>query len=360
MTNRVRRLPGVARARLSAAGAAAVSAAMIAAPSHALTILPHYDLSITSLSNAAGVEAAFNTVVQDYAKSFANPVTVNVNVSWGKVAGQALPSNAVGASSDSLYGYFSYAQVANDLKTFASRNAGDTALATAVKSLPATAPAGPANYVIASAEARALGLVAANSTVVDGSIGFAGSTSGYDFNPLDGVNAGTYDFEAVAAHELAEVMGRISGIDSTTPAWRTPFDLFRYKSPGVLSSGYNDAAYFSINGGATNLRSFNNSSAGGDRGDWLTASSFLDVDNAFISTGRAYTLSASDLTSLDVLGWGGANLGDWSANYPNQTAFSLISEAVPEPAQWVLMIVGVSLTGVSLRSRRRRPQPVRA
>src|SRR5436853_266296 len=79
------------------------------------------------------------------------------------------------------------------------------ALATAVKSLPATAPAGPTRYVIPSSEAKALGLISPTQGSTDGSIGFAGSSLGYDYNPADGVTAGTYDFDAVAAHELAEV-----------------------------------------------------------------------------------------------------------------------------------------------------------
>jgi hypothetical protein len=339
---------------------AAALAAVSAAPSHALTILPHYDASITGLSNAANVEAAFNAVARDYATSFNNPAIVNVNVSWGSVAGQALPSNAVGASVDNLYGYFSYGQVRNDLTSFSARNPSDSALATAVRSLPKSTPAGPSQYVVPSAEAKALGLISPTQGSLDGSIGFAGSTSGYDFNPADGVAAGAYDFEAVAAHEMAEVLGRIGGISSPSPAWRTPFDLYRYRAPGVLDAGYNDSAYFSINGGVTDLKDFNASSLGGDRSDWATLTSVYDVSNAFIAKGHSYNLSAVDLTALDVLGWGGSNLGDTAAGTPGRTAFSLIS-AAPEPQQWMLLILGFGLTGATLRRRRTlRPKAIPA
>jgi len=354
-------MPKISRRRACAAfavpsaGALALSLGLAAAgPSQALTIVPLYDTSVTSLANAVAVQSAFNLVARDYATSFSNPATVYVNVSWGSVAGQALPSTAVGASVDSLYGYFSYGQVRNDLAGFSAANPSDTALATAMKSMSTTAPAGPSRWVIPSAEAKALGLISPTKTGADGSIGFAGSTSGYDFNPTDGVTAGTYDFEAVAAHELAEVLGRISGIDSATPAWRTPFDLYRYTRAGSVSYGYNDTAYFSIDGGVTDLRDFNNSSVGGDRGDWLSTPAFFDVSNAFIATGRSYALTAVDLTALDVLGWGGKNLGGAGVSNPNGTAFSLISEdAVPEPAAWTLLIAGFGLTGATLRHRRR-------
>jgi len=358
MPIRLRHRSPMSRARLFACVVAFAPAA-IALPSHALTILAHYDASVTSLSNAPAVEAAFNSVAADYARSFANPATINVNVSWGSVAGSALPSTAVGASVDNLYGYFSYSQVKGYLSSFSGANPADTALATAMKSLPATTPAGPSRYLIPSSEAKVLGLISPTSGGVDGSIGFAGSSLGYDFNPADGIGASAYDFEAVAAHELAEVLGRIGGISSTSPTWRTPLDLFRYSAPGVLDYGYNDAAYFSINGGVTSLKAFNNVGSG-DRTDW--ASGAYDVSNAFIAKGHAYNLTAADLTALDVLGYGGSNLGDTAAAYPTKTAFALVNPyAVPEPMQWTLMIVGFGFTGAALRRRRGLTvRPVRA
>src|SRR5476649_1083746 len=83
----------------------------MAAPAAALTIVPTFDSSFTGLSNAAAVEAAFNAVARNYDSAFANPVNINIKVSWGAVAGQALPASAIGASSDNLYGYFTYAQI---------------------------------------------------------------------------------------------------------------------------------------------------------------------------------------------------------------------------------------------------------
>ncbi|HZZ66645.1 MAG TPA: NF038122 family metalloprotease [Phenylobacterium sp.] len=335
------------------AGAATIS---ISAPAAALTIIPKFDASITALSNAGAVEAAFNTVAADYDSVFSNAVNINVDVSWGSVAGKALPGGAIGASSDNLYGYFTLAQIKSDLAASSARNPADTALATAVKSIPATIATGPSKFVLPSAEAKALGLVSGASTSIDGYIGFGGTTSGYSFNPLS-VAAGTYDFEAVAAHELAEVLGRMGGVDSTSPAWRSPFDLFRYSAPGVLDAGYNDAAYFSVNGGVTDLKAFNNSPSGGDRSDWLVKSGVHDVQDAFQNQGSRYTLSNVDLTALDVLGWGGGNAGDASLGNPTGQAFGLVlgPDAVPEPASWALLILGFFGLGSTLRSG--APQP---
>src|SRR4051794_13138534 len=156
--------------------AVALLAVGMAQPASALVINPVYDSSITSLANASTVEAAFNTVAQDYASQFTNSAQINVKVSWGSVGGYTLPSGAVGASTSSLYGYFTYGQVKSYLTSASLSNPSDTALARAVANLSLTAPAGVSQYVIPSSEAKVLGLISPTQSAIDGSIGFAGST----------------------------------------------------------------------------------------------------------------------------------------------------------------------------------------
>jgi len=338
---------------------AAVSSLAWTGVAHAVVIHPVYDSSITSLSNAAQIEAAFNAVAKDYASSLAAPVTVNVGVSWGSVGGQSLPSSAVGASIDSLYGYFTYSQVKGFLTSSSTGNPTNTALATALNYLPSTAPSGVSRYLVASSEAKALGLISGSQSSLDGSIGFAGSASSYAFSP-GSVTSGKYDFSAVAAHELDEVLGRISGVDSQG-SYRTPFDLFRYSAPGTLSYSYNSPSYFSIDGGKTALGRFNYSTSGGDRGDWATTSTTSDVQDAFISPGQRKNLLAVDFTVLDALGWGGSNLGNTATGTPGKIAFNLIRdpEAVPEPESWLTMVAGFALMGLCLRRRAKPLGPAR-
>ena len=333
-----------------------LAATALAGPAQAMTIRPVYDSSITGLANAAAIETAFNTVANDYAKSFSSPLTINVGVSWGKVGSSVLPASAVGASIDNLYGYFSYAQVKSFLTNASTSNPTDIALATAIRYLPTATPSGVSSYVIPSSEAKALGLISASQSSLDGSIGFAGSPSGYTFSPTNGVAAGTYDFQAVAAHELDEVLGRISGLSSATPSWRSVYDLFRYSAPGVLGFSYNAPAYFSIDGGKTSLGAYNYSASGGDRGDWSNSATPGDIQDAFVSTGQRLNLTARDLTGLDVLGYGGSNIGGTMVGSPGAVAFNLIdagSGAVPEPTLWGLMIAGFGLVGARLRRGRR-------
>ena len=98
---------------------------------------------------------------------------------------------------------------------------------------------------------------------------------------------------------------------SASPLYATPLYLFRYASPGHTTFAYSCAAhsppltscsYASIDGGVTNLGALNNSTSGGDRGDWAKTST-TDVQDAFISRGQLLTLSPSDMTLLDALGW---------------------------------------------------------
>src|SRR5262249_15231228 len=159
----------------------------------------------------------------------------------------------------------------------------------AAASLPASNPAGGANYLVPTAEAKALGLMGA-STSLDGSIGFSSIPGIFDYNNADGVSAGQYDFYGVVAHELSEVMGRLILGGSSFP----PFSLFDYSAAGVRDMSGAQPGYFSINGGQTNLDSFN-SVAGGDLGDWASSAgndSFL----AFAKSGVVLPVSQADLT----------------------------------------------------------------
>jgi hypothetical protein len=334
------------------ARAALMAAAILggAGSAHALTIKPLFDSSITSLTNAAQVESDFNTVAQFYDNALTSPVTVYVGVSWGKVQGRAMGPGALGSSVDNLYGFFNYGQVKSYL-TAASGKSGNTALAKAVKSLPASDPAGVNQYAIPYAEAKALGVIPGTQLGYDGYVGFSQSAS-FDFNPSDGIAAGSYDFETVVAHELDEVLGRITGLTSASPTFRTPMDLYRYGAPGQLGFGYKAPAYFSIDGGVTKMGDFSYNS--GDRSDWLTSTTGVgDIQAANATKGVLGAITAADLTLLDALGWGGSNAGDTNISTPTLKVRSFQSGDVPEPESWVMLMLGFGTLGAGLRARRR-------
>jgi hypothetical protein len=79
------------------------------------------------------------------------------------------------------------------------------------------------------------------------------------------------------------------------------------------------SAYFSINGGVTDLANFNENSLG-DYGDW-TGSPSPNVQDAFASTSSPIlTTSSVEVEALDVLG------------------YTLSSSATPEPGTGLLLV----------------------
>jgi hypothetical protein len=158
-------------------------------------------------------------------------------------------------------------------------------------------------------------------------------------------NTSFYDLQAVASHEIDEALG-IGGAGSfiganfgtgnplnypTGPVGS--MDLFRYSGNGVRSytTSTSATAYFSINGGATNLTNFNQAGGGSDYGDWkggLTP----QVQDAFGTPGVDINLGVNELTALDVVGY-------------NLTA------PVPEPGSGTLLLGGLIVVGIILRYR---------
>jgi hypothetical protein len=254
-----------------------------------------WDTSVNSAPSGfvAGVEAA----VQYLESQFADPVTINLHVGYGEVNGTALGGSYIGQSWSNLIS-LSYTQLVSALKTDAKTNAD----VTAVTSLPTTSPIN-GTYWTTYAEAKALGLLPATSSSVDGYVGFS-STASFTYNDSNGVAAGTYDFNGIVLHEITEVMGRMmltgGTIGSTTNSYY-PLDLFHYSSPGVRDFVQSTPGYFSIDGGNTDLGAFNTAS-GFDPGDWASSVK-NDAFDAFLTSGVVNSVSNADLTELDVLGW---------------------------------------------------------
>jgi hypothetical protein len=242
-----------------------------------------YDSSVASAP--AAFKTAINYVINYFDTLFINPVTININVGWGEVNGQPL-SGALGQSFSNLAST-TYTQITNALVDNS-----------AAANLPASDPTNGGPFWIPIADAKALGFPSANSTGIDGSVGFDSAPGIFTFDPNNRAVPGQYDFIGVAFHEISEVMGRIAGLGSFG---YSTMDLFRYSAPGTRQLQGGQPAYFSIDGGKTNLDNFNTSS-GGDYGDGANSAG-NDAFRAFSSSGVLNAVTSADVALLEAIGW---------------------------------------------------------
>jgi hypothetical protein len=320
-------------------GMAVLGMLLGAAPSsRALTFNLTYDSSTTGAP--AGFFTAFQYAIDFYQTNFTDPVTINLQVGWGKINGVNLNPGNLGQSSTFQPAGKTYAQIKAAL-TADAKSADD---AKAVAHLPAADPTGGATFVMSNAEAKALGLLAANATGLDGYVGF-NSTASFTFDPANRAVSGKYDFIGLAHHEITEIMGRYGlGQNGASSGQYSPIDLFRYLSAGNLDLAPANGAYFSIDGGTTVINRFNGT-GGGDLSDWAGAT--FDPYNASLASGRKLDDSAGDITEMDVIGWDRAvpppalkvtrtgvssiNL-TWSSQ---STKFAIVTNSVLTTTNWV-------------------------
>ncbi len=143
--------------------------------------------------------SAWNYAAGVIQSQYSDPITINITFAAG---------GGLGSSNTNLQ----FIGGADDYATMKAALIADATTAndaTANANLPAVDPTGGNRFFIASfAEAKALGLRAANDGATDGTITL-GTGNTYTFDPNNRAVAGAYDFIGVAEHEISEVMGRI-------------------------------------------------------------------------------------------------------------------------------------------------------
>jgi hypothetical protein len=297
-----------------------------------LIINVSYDSSVNGAPS--GFTTAFAAAVQFLENTYVNPITVNIDVGFGEIGPDNTPlgSNALGES-NTYFNNYTYSDVRSAL-------VADTTSADQVSaghSLPAADPTGTNNYWMATAEAKALGLMGP-SGAVDGYIGFSSSLP-FTYNDSNGVASGTYDFNGVALHELTEVLGRelFVGNDGIGSNSYTPLDLFHYSSNGMRDFSGTTAGYFSPDGGASHLDSFN-TNPNGDFGDWASSAG-NDAVLAFSNSGVVNKFSPADMREMNVLGYDeppvlSAFVGDFDGDTKSDIVW--LNDFTNTPTMWLM------------------------
>ncbi|NNM83493.1 MAG: hypothetical protein HKL98_12960, partial [Burkholderiales bacterium] len=127
--------------------------------SNALTINATFDSNWLASAPPAAT-AAVNLVTGMFGSLFSNPGTVNITFGWGDVNGQALPTTALGATSNVFVNGSLYplSTVSNLLNAYSSSHPSNAVMASVVQNLPAsvTNPGGQALFAISQAQYTAL------------------------------------------------------------------------------------------------------------------------------------------------------------------------------------------------------------
>ncbi len=254
----------------------------------------HINLIWDSSTNSApsGFKAQVQQAADIIQSMFTNNITANITVGWGEIGGQLITPGAA----EALGGPYEYALTYAQLKTDLTRSATSADDSTSIAHMPLADPyAGSgADWLISTAQAKLFGVFSSTDPATDGEIGFG---TGW-----------TSDWVGGALHELTHALGRIQGAS---------LDLFRYSSAGHFQFVPGRAAYFSIDGGATDLANFGVSS---DPGDWRNYDTLTPHD-PFDEIISSDTWTALDSKVMDVLGFTLAGQGQ--PGLPDLTASSL-------------------------------------
>ena len=266
-----------------------------------MNLLVSFDQSAASLP--ASFVAAVNYVVSYFDSLFTNNVTVTIDLGYGEIEGRALEPGALGESNAS-FNSISYQQALSALEATGQSTSQSAAFST----LSSTSPFNSGTLWLTTAQEKAIGLLPSNASGIDGYIGISNTapfSDSADASPAQN----QYYLIGVLEHEFTEVMGRISylgGHLGGTNSYGT-MDLFRFAAPGQRDLSTGGPAYFSIDGGNTHLGTWN-TNPNGDLGDWATGTA-ADAFLAFSPTGQINSMTATDLSLMNVIGWNTSELG---------------------------------------------------
>lgn len=278
-------------------GRSTLSATPAAPRASGLSIVPTFDASITKSKNAAAIMATINAAITELTSNYSDPITVNVvfkNIKTG--LGQ----------SETSYTEVSFVDLLTAMKSHA--NTADDAIALSKIPTQTNNPVnGDPNISLTTANARTLGFSAAPAAgEPDSTVSL--NVDLMNISPTD-TDPKKYSMRETVLHELTEVLGSSSALQSGTTGPISPVDLFRYNAVGARSYTVdaNATSYFSIDG-VTTLAQFNQDKSG-DFGDYYSVNGGQtpQIQDAFGTPGVSDVKLGTELIELDVIGYARAS-----------------------------------------------------
>jgi hypothetical protein len=262
----------------------------------AFVITPHFTTNFTTDfgANAAAAEAAWSAAANVFTSNFTDNIHVNITV-------DAVNGTSVFGQSNTFLNSFSYANLYAHVVADAKTPDDATAIGLGGSVTAADPTGGNGAWWVTTAEAKALGLIGDNLSI-DGTTTF-GAGNPFTFSGVP--PGGSYDFQGVAAHEIAEVLGRLGISGGTIGSFANSYsliDLFSYTGAGARGLTAGPGENFSIDNGTTLLKLYNNALANNlDTRDWAPGTN--DSFNQFSDSGVVNAVSDVDLREMDVIGY---------------------------------------------------------
>jgi hypothetical protein len=274
-----------------------------------LVISPTFDSSITNNPNAAAIEAMINRAIAIYEALYSDPITVFILFRYSTTKPNGTP---IGSPNQiALSNYVVYSPSWNTYISALQADAKTADDATANASLPPNPLS--ANIIPSSANGRALGGDTPPAMFDDATVAVGGPydgivtlNSGAPYSFVRPPNSSNFDAQTAVEHEIDEVLGLGSRLNSSNSNVR-PQDLFSWSSSGVRNITTSGTRYFSVDGGTTPIINFNQT-ANMDFGDWESdpcPQSNPAVQDSFGCRGQAEDISATspEGINLDVIGY---------------------------------------------------------
>ncbi len=303
--------------------------------SSGLVIVPTFDSTITTDPRSNAIQAMVISIIQMYQTLFNDPITVSIRFRLSAFHLDGTPMGIlVGASNSSVWIRDWNTYLAN-LKTDGTTQ-NDMLANSTLPSSPLTT-----HILTRSAAGRAIGFDDTPPVMfADGSVGPGGPYDGIitlnAAKPLQftrPVSAGNFDARTFTEHEIDEVLGLGSHLNSSRPEFLTAQDLFTWSSLNARNTSSTGLRFFSLDRGLHNIITLNQDPAG-DFGDWLSddfcPAIHMFVQNAFNCAGQSADISPSspEGVSLDVIGYdlipANAVLGNISTRLPVGTGDNVL------------------------------------